>query len=207
MALRRFTADSSAWATPAATLPAHTWGVQDLDAEDAGVRREAVWMAQPSDALAQAICDRLTNEQDSSVLEAMFVALSRCQATVVVPAMFELLSSEEVLLRTRALEVLEAYPQEVAALMLEHLTQAEPDVRIFLVNLMVGLQHADVLQWLGHVLAHDTHNNVIAAALDVALEVAGPSLKAAVQLAKQRFTADPFIAFAADLVLQRIESQ
>lgn len=207
MALRRFTAGSPVTAAPPAPLAENTSWVQDLESGDADIRRQAVWMAAPSDALAETICLRLTHEASQPVLEAMFVALSRCSADRVVPAMFDLLASEEVLLRTRALEVLEGFPEPVAALMQEHLADAEADVRIFLVNLMGGLRHPHVPDWLDHVLHHDTHGNVVAAALEVALEVAGPRLRLAIQAAKARFHADPFIGFAADLALQRIETQ
>ena len=207
MALRRFPTGSPVTAAPEAPPITSTWRPEELTSEDAEVRRQAIWMAPPSSALAQALCQQLADEKNHAVLEAMFVALSRCHAETVVPAMFELLASEDVVLRTRALEVLEVFPQAVAQQMQAQLAQAPADVRIFLVNLMGGLCHAQVPQWLEFILLNDTHQNVVAAALEVALEVGSTELRAAIAATKGRFHADPFIGFAADLALERIETQ
>lgn len=207
MALRRFPIGLPVKAAPEAQCTESTWYPENMESTDAEIRRQAIWMATPSDELAQLICQRLAHEMNAAVLEAMFVALSRCRAEAVVPCMFELLASEDVVLRTRALEVLEGFPQLVAAQMSAQLAQAAVDVRIFLVNLMGGLRHAQVPQWLDFILREDCQSNVVAAALEVALEVGGPQLRPAIEMAKARFHEDTFIGFAADLALERIESQ
>ena len=63
-----------------------------------------------------------------------------------------------------------------------------------------------VTQWLLNVLANEREVNVVAAAIDVLAEVGEPEHVAALHNARQRFAQDPFIGFAADVAIARIES-
>ena len=61
--------------------------------------------------------------------------------------------------------------------------------------------------WLAQVLRSEVEVNVVGAALEVLAEVGGPEALEALRAARTRFAADPFIVFAADLALERIEAE
>jgi replication-associated recombination protein RarA len=60
--------------------------------------------------------------------------------------------------------------------------------------------------WLLLVLKGDSAVNVVAAAIEVMAEVGQPEHSVALRAAVQRFAADPFIGFAADMAIERIEA-
>jgi len=117
-----------------------------------------------------------------------------------------LLRSEDANLRNSTIELLSALPDAVGPRIDELLRDADPDVRIFTVNLLGELKHPDVGRWLAQVLKLDAHINVVAASLEVLAEVGTPEALPALKLARQRFADDAFIGFAADLAVQRIEA-
>ena len=86
------------------------------------------------------------------------------------------------------------------------LLDPDADVRIFAVNLLGELRHADVPRWLLQVLRHEAHVNVVAAALEVLAEVGSAADVPALRSVRERFEHDPFIQFAADIAISRIES-
>ena len=187
--------------------------VAQLADGDPAVRR---WAARDLAAEAEAevapwLCARLNEEADASVRAVLFTSLSQLghQAGgggAVVRGTLPLLRSEDAALRNGAIELLAGLPEAVAPHMEALLNDADGDVRIFSVNLLVDLPHPRVPQWLAHVLVHDEAVNVVAAALDVIAEAGGRESLPAVQAAKARFAADPFIGFAADFALERIEA-
>jgi len=156
--------------------------------------------------LARALCDHLAQEGDVSVREVMFTALGQIGGALVVQGLLPLLRSEDANLRNGAIETLASLPNDVGPSIDALLQDADVDVRIFTVNLLGDLRHPRLPEWLGLALKQDTHVNVVAAALEVAAEVGGGPLLAAVKAARSRFADDPFIGFAADLAQQRIEA-
>lgn len=148
----------------------------------------------------------LAVETDASVREALFTALASLASEAAVQSLLPLLRSEDASLRNGAIEALAAMPQAVAPCMDGLLQDADPDVRIFTVNLLGELRHASVPAWLVQVLRHETHVNVVAAALEVLAEIGGADELPALRAARQRFDDDAFIQFAADLAISRIEA-
>lgn len=189
--------------------------VQQLSARladaDVAVRREAARaLAGEVDAVA-GLCARLNVEPEASVRAALFTSLSQLGALppasdAVVSGTLPLLRSEDAVLRCGAIELLAGMPDTVAPHMRTLLVDADVDVRIFSVNLLGNLPHVQVPQWLEQVLRADTAVNVVAAALEVIAEVGGRESVEAVKAAQARFDGEPFIAFAAQLALERIES-
>lgn len=201
MPLTRSTGEAAPLRVPAAgraTL------VMQLAQADASVRREAA-RELAAHAAAPELAGRLECEADASVRAVIFSSLARIGGEGAVDGLLPLLRSEDAALRNGAIEVLAGLPHVVAPRMDSLLVDADSDVRIFAVNLLGLLPHADVPRWLARVLRDDPQPNVVGAALDVAAEVAGPELAAPLRGLATRFPADPFIAFAARLVLSRLE--
>jgi HEAT repeat protein len=89
-------------------------------------------------------------------------------------------------------------PAAVAPRIEALLADADPDVRIFTVNLLGDLPHEQVPQWLLQVLQRDAVVNVVAAAIEVLAEVGQPDHVPALRQAQARFPDDEFVAFAVD---------
>ena len=155
---------------------------------------------------AAALGEHLLGEGDASVRDALFVSLSAMASEAAVAALLPMLRSEEAGLRNGAIEALTGMPGAVAPRIATLLRDADVDVRIFTVNLLGDLRHEQVLPWLLQVLQHDSEVNVVAAALEVMAEVGSPAHIGALRAAQARFASDPFIGFAADMAVERIEA-
>jgi len=180
--------------------------IEQLKDPDPSIRR---WAARDLSAQPQAcaaLCQHLLHEKDGSVREVVFTTLGCIGGTPVVDGVLPLLRSEDANLRNSAIELLAGLPDAVGPRIDTLLADPDPDVRIFTVNLLGDLKHPNLVRWLAQVLHDDAHVNVVAAALEVIAEVGATDALPAVQLARQRFTGDPFIEFAADLAVQRIEA-
>jgi HEAT repeat protein len=116
----------------------------------------------------------------------------------------ECLRSEDAALRNEVIEAMKLLPGEVAPIMQSLLADLDPDVRIFAVNILESLRHADVESWLIQVIENDPEVNVCAAAVDLLSEVASANAIEALVRLKLRFPKEPYIQFAAELALQRI---
>lgn len=79
-------------------------------------------------------------------------------------------------------------------------------MRIFTVNLLGELRHSEVNRWLSQVLAQESQVNVVAAAIEVLAETGGAAERPGLQRVRERFADDPFIGFATELALERIEA-
>ncbi|MCF8204816.1 MAG: HEAT repeat domain-containing protein [Methylotenera sp.] len=160
--------------------------------------------AHPQAALS--LGQALAAETDGAVREALFTSLATLASEAAVQSLLPLLRSEDATLRNGAIEALAAMPQAVAPCVDGLLCDPDPDVRIFTVNLLGELRHASVPGWLVQVLRHETHVNVVAAALEVLAEVGSSAELPALRAARDRFDDDAFIQFAADLAISRIEA-
>jgi HEAT repeat protein len=115
------------------------------------------------------------------------------------------LRSEDAALRNEVIEAMKQLPNEVAPIMSELLADQDPDVRIFAVNILESLCHPQVEAWLVDVIKQDPHVNVCAAALDLLGEVGTPASRPALEHLKARFPDEPYICFAAELAIKRID--
>jgi len=177
-----------------------------LRSGDADQRRWAARdLAKQADA-AVALGDAVVAERDPTVRDAIFVSLSGIATEVAAAALLPLLRSDEPALRNGAIEALTGMPLAVAPRIQALLHDTDPDVRIFTVNMLGDLRHEQVVPWLLQVLQQDDAVNVVAAAFEVLAEVGSPHHIAALRAAQSRFTDDPFIGFAADMAVERIEA-
>jgi len=185
-----------------------TRGCADLlvELEDASPTARR-WAARDLTACPDAaapLVDRLRREDDTSVREVILTALIRLDDASALGGLVECLRSEDAALRNEVIEAMKLLPGEVAPIMQSLLTDADPDVRIFAVNILESLRHAEVESWLIQVIESEPQVNVCATALDLLSEVGTVSAVDPLLRLKLRFAAEPFIQFAADLALQRI---
>ena len=102
--------------------------------------------------------------------------------------------------------MLSGLPRVVGPRISTLLLDADPDVRIFTVNLLGELRHEQVPHWLQQVLLSDREVNVVAAAIEVMAETGQPEHIEALRETRRRFADDPFIGFAADVAIERIRA-
>jgi len=152
-----------------------------------------------------ALLERLKQEPDISVREVIFTSLTRIGHFAAVLGLVECLRSEDVALRNEAIDALKQMPDEVAPVMQGMLGDADSDVRIFAVNILESLRHPQVESWLIAVIESDPHVNVCATAVDLLGEVGSSAAREALFRLKGRFPDEPYVQFAADLALRRID--
>lgn len=150
------------------------------------------------------LLERLKQEPDISVREVIFTSLTRISHFAAVLGLMEFLHSEDAALRNEAVDALKLMPEDVAPVMHGMLKDADSDVRIFAVNILESLRHPQVEPWLIEVIETDPHVNVCASAVDLLGEVGSPAARAALIQLKGRFLDEPYVQFAADLALRRI---
>lgn len=156
--------------------------------------------------VCQVLGQALARETDPSVRQALFTSLGALASDAAVQALIPLLRSEDAGLRNGAIETLAGLPDVVGPSMQHLLRDPDPDVRLFTVNLLGDLRHDEVNTWLCQVLRQDKEVNVVAAAIEVLAETGSSAERAALLDARSRFADDPFIGFATQVALERIEA-
>lgn len=155
---------------------------------------------------SHALVERLSIETEPSVTAVILTSLTLIGDEVAVAGLTECLRSEDAMLRNAAIEAMKQLPDEVALWMGRLLEDPNPDVRIFAVDVLESLRHPQVEDWLIRVITQDAHVNVCATAVDLLGEVGSERAKPALLALKQRFVDEPYIQFAADLALKRIDA-
>ena len=151
-----------------------------------------------------ALVSRLKREDDVSVREVILTTLTSLGDELAVAGLVDCLRSESVALRNEAIEAMKQLPDEVSTIMCGLLADVNPDVRIFAVNILESLRHPEVESWLITVVDNDLHLNVCATAVDLLGEVGSSAAREPLQRLKARYADEPYIQFAADLALKRI---
>jgi HEAT repeat protein len=156
--------------------------------------------------VSSVLVDRLKQEQDLSVREVILTTLTRQGDALAVAGLVDCLRSEDAALRNQATEAMKQLPDEVAPIMQGLLEDLDADVRIFAVNILESLRHPKVESWLIKVIETDAHINVCATAVDLLSEVGTQAARQPLIRLKARFIDEPYIQFAADLALKRIDT-
>jgi HEAT repeat protein len=175
-----------------------------LDDVDPACRRWAARDLISCPDAAGVLVSRLRREDEVAVREVILTTLIRLDDASALGGLVECLRSEDAALRNEVIEAMKLLPGEVAPIMHSLLADLDPDVRIFAVNVLESLRHADVERWLIQVIESDPEVNVCAAAVDLLSELATDESLAPLSRLKVRFDQEPYIQFAADLALQRI---
>ena len=147
---------------------------------------------------------RLALESDPTVREFIVSSLIKIGDEVAVHGLLACLKAQDAGLRNDAIEALKQLPTEVRLLLSEWLKDPDPDVRIFIVNVLESLRHPQVEPWLIEVISTDPHVNVCATAVDLLGELGAIGSIAALQSLKLRFPDELYIQFAVDVALKRI---
>jgi HEAT repeat protein len=180
--------------------------LQQLADADPARRRWAARDLAAHAAAAQPLVERLLDERDAGVVEAIFTSIETLASPAAVAALVPLLRSDDARLRNGAIEALASMPAATAPHVDRLLADADADVRLFAVNLLADLRHPQVPAWVEQVLRTEPEANVVAAAIEVLTEAGSTALLPALDAAQARFAADPFIGFAADVARSRIGS-
>jgi len=151
------------------------------------------------------LLDQLKKENDISVQEVIISSLIKIGDDIAIKGLINLLKSEDAHLRNAAVEALQNVPEKVSAYIEKLLHDNNSDVRIFTVNILESLRHPNVIKWLIEVLENDKNINVCATALNLLAEVGTKEALPAIKKVKERFSDEPYIQFAADLALRRID--
>jgi HEAT repeat protein len=179
--------------------------IAELDDQNPKARRWAARDLTDYPTASAALASRLRREEDASVREIIFTTLTSLGDELAIAALVDCLRSDDTALRNEAVEAMKQLPDEVAPIMGGLLRDADPDVRIFAVNVLESLRHPEVESWLLAVIDRDEHLNVCATAVDLLGEVGSAAAKEPLLRLKARYAAEPYIQFATDLALQRLE--
>jgi len=205
MALKRSHVPQSAEPEPAPQLVSLPELIEQLAHADAGERRLAALALLNHQQAAPLLIEHLKSEPSAVVREAVFTTLARLGDPAALTGLARCLSSEDANLRNGAIETLKLLPEQTATIIPRLLADSNSDVRILTISILESLRHPFVEQWLVDVIESDPHLNVCGAALDLLVEVGGPESLGSIQRVKQRFIAEPYIQFAADLAMKRIK--
>jgi hypothetical protein len=178
----------------------------DLQDADPAKRRWAARGLLECEDISTFLVAQMQRETDLSVREVILTSLTRIGDKTAVAGLAECLRSEDAALRNEAIEAMQSLPDAVAPLMRGLLKDDDADVRIFAVNILESLRHTEVETWLIEVIETDMHVNVCAAAVDLLAELGTTAARAALIEVKARFQQEPYIQFAADLSLRRIDA-
>jgi HEAT repeat protein len=175
-----------------------------LEDSDATVRRHAAQKITSCFDAATALVSRLKREENTAVREAILNSLLRLHDPAIGSGLAECLRSEDAALRNDVIEAFKQLGAEVEPILRSLLADPDPDVRIFVVNILNSERHPDVEQWLIEVIERDAHVNVCATAVDLLCEVGTEAAIDPLLHLKTRFAHEHYIQFAADLALKRI---
>jgi HEAT repeat protein len=155
---------------------------------------------------SQALCEQLALETCASVRDVLLTSLAQHNTTAAASGLLPLLRSSDAALRNGVIQTLHQMPEVVAPHMQTLLADADPDVRIFAVNVLESLRHPNTPHWLRDVIDEDDHINVCATAVDLLAEIGDRDVIPALNRLVERFPQQPFIAFAVQLAVRRIEA-
>ena len=178
--------------------------VAALAGPDAAGRRQAAREIVHCADAATTLVGRLQCEEDLSVREAILGILLRLNDPSALSGLADCLRSEDAALRNEAIGALRQMGSEVDPLLHSLLADADPDVRIFAVNILDSGRHPEAERWLIDIIEQDSHVNVCATAVDLLCEVATEAAVGPLVGLKTRFASEPYIQFASDLALKRI---
>jgi len=175
-----------------------------LEDADATVRRHAAQQITSCLDAATMLVSRLKREENTAVREAILNSLLRLHDPSIGSGLADCLRSEDAALRNDVIEAFKQLGGEVKPILRSLLADPDPDVRIFVVNILNSERHPDVEQWLIEVIERDAHVNVCATAVDLLCEVGTEAAINPLLDLKARFVTDAYIQFASDLALKRI---
>lgn len=168
-------------------------------------RRAALDLGEHPDGAA-ALVARVGVETDPAVRDAVLTQLARLDLPEVATGLLPYLASDDAPLRNAVVSALAAMPASVPALVPSLLGNPDPDVRILSIMVVAGLRVPQVEGWLCQIIENDWHANVVAAAVNELVPLAGPEAIEVLDGVPSRFPDDPFLAFTVSAAVKRLRS-
>ena len=154
-----------------------------------------------------ALASALLQEPDPRVREALLTSLGRIGTEESAAAVLPLLRSDDAAARTGALDALRAMPKGAARLLPALLADSDADVRLLATELARGIPPGEAGRLLCELLDREESANVCAAAVEVLTEVGDASTAPSLEGCARRHPGEPFLAFAIQVALQRVQAQ
>lgn len=173
---------------------------QLADADPDRRRQAALLLDGVADAVPE-LLRRVPVETDPAVRDAVLTTLAASDRADAAAGLAVHLSSDDAALRTAVAGALAAMPASVPALLPQLFADPDHDVRIMAAMVLADLPHPGTGDWLAELVANDPHSNVVAAAVDALLPMAGPQHVPLLEAAADRFPGDPFLRFTVDAAL------
>ncbi len=182
--------------------------ITELSSPDIRKRRWAARdLSEHGEQAVSALLGALNTEKEFVVQEAILDTLENIGGEKVVTGLLPFLRSDNAALRNSVISVLQAMPESVALHIIDLLNDHDSDVRIFAIDILQVLKHHDAPQWLVSVLKDENHVNVIATAVDRLAEIGTPDMVKDLLAIKERFPDEPYLHFAVDTAISRINGQ
>jgi len=175
-----------------------------LDDPDAAIRRHSAQELLRCPGAVRLLATRLNRENDVAVREAILVSMAQIDDSEVVSELVECLRSEDAALCNEAIETLKHLTTDVSPALKSLLSDLDPDLRIFAVNILESRCDPNVEQMLIGVIEQDINVNVCATAIDLLCELGTEAALDPILRLKKRFPSEAYLQFAADLALKRI---
>jgi HEAT repeat protein len=176
-----------------------------LNDSDPSVRRLAARDLAAFPRSTGVLTELLLAEVDHSVREACFASLAAIGGGETVQALMPILKSEDVALRNGAVELLAQLPEELEPFLQNMLADRDSDTRVFAVGIIGLLALPSAPRLLRQVLEAEEHVNVVAVAIEGLSETGSREALPFLAGVKERFSQEPFIRFAVDSAIKRIE--
>lgn len=177
-----------------------------LASPDPLVRRQGARALAGDAGAVETLCAQLAREDDVAVWEAILSSLAQTGGNAALEGLLRYLRAEPAQLRNEVLETLKTFPQ---AQILPHigalLKHPDPHMRIAVIQMVQALGYPACVDTLNATLAEEEHVNVAATAVDLLAEMGTPEAVPALRTARQRFAGVPYMTFAIDTALARIE--
>jgi HEAT repeat protein len=171
--------------------------IEDLHDAHPEVRRSAVLNLRNQRKAIPALLTAYPQESAPATREALFTVLAEHDDLEVAKAFAADLGVEDAVLRNAAADALNVMPKAVSLIIRDLLAAPEPRARAMAIMVLGALAHKQVLSWVACVVEQDSDENVVAAAIEAALQAGGnaPELLA---VAVDRFPDNAFLRFLAD---------
>ena len=179
----------------------------DLAERDPDVRRRAVLQLADRRDAADALIAHVGQESDPAVRQTALTALVGYDAVEVARGLMRYVRGDDASLRNAAVDAIAAMPTAAGELVPTLISDPDPDVRILTAMLLEEMPRQETVSWLVTMLRDDGYPNVISAALDAFLPLAGPEHVPLLTDVRDRFPADPFIRFTIDAALPGLVGQ
>ncbi len=151
-----------------------------------------------------ALGEALAREGDTRVREAIFTALAQIAAPESAQIILPYLRVDDPNLRTAAMDALRAMQDACRQFLPELLRDPDPDVRLLACDLVREVGGSDGQRWLCALIETEPEVNVCAAAVEALGEIADASAEPSLSRCAERFSDDPFLRFAIEVVVERL---